>query len=70
MSMSTGANPLSDDAAKALLDLAGVTLPPEELTRFAQTAGVMRVLAGSIPAAADLGDEPATIFDPLRASKA
>lgn len=68
--MSTEAKPLSDDAAKALLDLAGVTLPPDEVARFAQTAGVMRVLAGLVPGPADLGDEPATIFDPLRASKA
>lgn len=68
--MSTDAKPLSDDAAKALLDMAGVTLPPEEVTRFAQAAGVVRVLASSIPGPADLGDEPATIFDPIRASKA
>lgn len=68
--MSTDAKPLSTEAAKALLDMAGVTLPDDEVVRFAQAAGVMRVLANSVPGPADLGDEPATIFDPLRASKA
>lgn len=68
--MSTDAKPLSTEAARALLDMAGVTLPDEEVARFAQAAGVMRVLAAAVPAPSDLGDEPAVIFDPVRAAKA
>lgn len=68
--MSTEAKPLSTEAARALLDMAGVMLPDDEVIRFAQAAGVMRVLAASVPGPADLGDEPAVIFDPLRAAKA
>lgn len=67
--MSTEAKTLSTEAARALLDMAGVTLPDEEVARFAQAAGVMRVLAASVPGPADLGDEPATVFDPVRAAR-
>jgi len=68
--MSTEAKSLSTEAARALLDMAGVTLPDEEVARFAQAAGVMRALAAAVPGPSDLGDEPAVIFDPLKAGRA
>jgi hypothetical protein len=62
--------PLSIEEARAILARAGVSLPDEEVERFAQAAAVMRAQAAIVPAAASLADEPAVVFEPVKVARA
>jgi hypothetical protein len=62
--------PLSIEEARAILARAGVSLPDEEVERFAQAAAVMRAQAAMVPAAASLADEPAVVFEPVKVARA
>ena len=68
--MSGDPAPLSLEETRAILARAGVTLPDEEVERFAQAAAVMKAQAALVPPATSLGDEPATAFEPVKVSRA
>jgi hypothetical protein len=68
--MSGDPAPLPLEEARAILARVGVTLPDEEVERFAEAAAVMRAQAALVPAAASLADEPAVVFEPVKVSRA
>ena len=67
--MSGDPAPLPLEEARAILARAGIALPDDELTRFAQAAAVMKAQAALVPAAASLADEPAVVFEPVKVSR-
>lgn len=67
--MSGEPDPLPLEEARAILARVGVTLPDEEVERFAQAAAVMKAQAALVPGAASLADEPAVMFEPVKVSR-